>query len=391
MIKKLGKKALYILYLLSVSFLILEIIFRVWAFGFDMRGFYLSFGIYPDEIYWSELTSRIDESDYYGFDKSTGWAIKKNGVFRDSLYVSNSMGIRSDKEFSKQKKGSTIRIGLFGDSFIHSDDVYYEESLVHHLEKDFDKKGLDVEVLNFGVSGFGMSQAYLRYHNFGKDYDLDIVVFGFQIENFWRNLNVYRPNYYIYTGLPLVKPRFYPEGDSLKLIKVDDFDIEKLKKLPFNFKQSELAKYEYFTQNDSLSITHNRVLSWSFAYKAFSSLFIDSPKRHKEEIEDSEEGLEVMYFILKKFAGEAQKNGSEFIILELPDDDYMNSFIENGLSPHPSIIDSIANQFTFVETANMLSNYPIDKTYYHHHTDFGNQLISERLVSRLLQLGLVEN
>lgn len=389
--KNFSKSILYIIYLLTVSLFLLELIFRIWAFGFDMRGFYFTFGIYPDEIYWEKLTARINESDYYAFDNVTGWTIKKKGVFRDSLYVSNSIGIRSNKEFSESKQDSTIRIGMFGDSFTHSDDVYFNESLAFHLENDLSEEGINVEVLNFGVSGFDMTQAYLRYMNSGKNFDLDIVVFGLQIENFWRNLNVYRPNYYIYTGLPLVKPRFYPESDSMKLIEVTDFNTDKLKKLPFNFNKSELAEYEYFKQNDSLSITYNKVLGWSFVYKAFSSFFIESPERHHEEIENSSEGLEVMFFILSQFAMSAKENHSEFVILELPDDDYMNEFIETGASPHPIVMDSIANAFTFIRTSGMLSDYPTEETYYHHHTDFGNQLISELFVTKLFELEIIKN
>ncbi len=383
------KKAFYVFYLLFISLLIIEIVFRIWVYGFnDIRGFYINLGIYPDDAYWTELTSNIDESNYFSFDKETGWTIKKNGVFRDSLFVSNSDGIRADIDYEKFKEDSTVRIGLFGDSFTHSDGVYFDESLAYHLQEILIKNGIDAEVINFGVSGFGMDQAYIRYLNLGREYNLDIVVFGFQLENFWRNLNVYRPNYYLYTGLPFIKPKYYQSGDSLALMSVSSYNIDDLNELPFNFTDSELSEYEYFKDNRPLS--KNRFFGWSLTYKAFSAVFFDKPVRHTERIEESEEGLFVMFHILESFSNSVANENSEFVLLQLPNVDFMESFFLNDKRPHSLLIDSVSNMYNFIDTDSMLTEYPLEKTYNNHHTDFGNLKIAEQVFHDLIELRLIE-
>jgi|GEM_PF-4100095 len=285
--KYLVKKTFYLIYLFSICLILLESIFQLYIyFSGDVRGFYTFFEIQPDEKYWNDVTSNIENSEYFVLDENLGWAIKKNGLFRDSLYVSNSVGIRSNKEFAL-KKDSTLRIGLFGDSFIHSDDVYFEESLAYHLESNLLEYGFAVEVLNFGVSGYDMTQAYLRYENMGQNYDLDIVLFGFQIENFWRNLNVYRPNYYLYTGFPFVKPKLYHHNDSLKYIDISGIDPDYLKKLPLNFESSRLSQFEYFT--DTKLIVKNNFVSWSYVNKIIVSMLSEPNYTHGQRIEENTE------------------------------------------------------------------------------------------------------
>jgi len=76
------------------------------------------------------------------------------------------------------------------------------------------------EVLNFGVGGYGLDQAYLRYMHEGVHFQSDIVIIGFMSENIYRNLNVFRP---FYMGLNerkvYTKPRFSVEEGNLILFK----------------------------------------------------------------------------------------------------------------------------------------------------------------------------
>ncbi|GAB5407677.1 MAG: hypothetical protein BalsKO_00420 [Balneolaceae bacterium] len=385
--KYLVKKLLYLVYLFSICFILLESIFQLYIyFSGDTRGFYSFFEIQPDEKYWNDLTSSIDNSNYIILDENLGWTIKKNGVFRDSLYVSNSAGIRSNKEF-ELKKDSTFRIGLFGDSFIHSDDVYFEESLAYHLESNLVEKGFEVEVLNFGVSGYDMTQAYLRYKNLGENYDLDIVLFGFQIENFWRNLNVYRPNYYLYTGFPFVKPKLYHQNDSLKYIDISGIDLEYIKKLPLNFETSRLSQYEYFT--DTKLMSRNHFLSWSYVNKIVVALLSEPTSIRNLKIEDNAEGLMIMNRILGDFKSHTKENATEFLIVQLPNNELNDYYIEHRAHPNPTIINSISDQYLFIRTDSLLAQYPIEKTYNYHYTSFGNKIISNQIVSALVDKKLI--
>jgi hypothetical protein len=78
---------------------------------------------------------------------------------KDGLYVSNSAGIRSNREYNLIAPPGVTRIVAFGDSFTHGDEVPNQETWEYLLEQSRD----EVEVMNFGVQGYGADQAYLRY------------------------------------------------------------------------------------------------------------------------------------------------------------------------------------------------------------------------------------
>jgi hypothetical protein len=105
-------------------------------------------------------------------------------------------------------------ITSFGDSFLHCDDVEYDETWQSYLSDI-----LSADVYNFGNSGYGTDQAYLRYLDTAPRLKSEIVVLGVTPENINRIVNVYRPFYYSKTGIKLPKPRFVLEGGKLTLIE----------------------------------------------------------------------------------------------------------------------------------------------------------------------------
>ena len=79
--------------------------------------------------------------------------------------------------FPKQKSPNAVRIGIFGDSFIEGDEVAPGHEVPTMLQKKFDRAGLkNVEVINFGLGGRGVSHMYLLWDFIGKDYGLDYVI-----------------------------------------------------------------------------------------------------------------------------------------------------------------------------------------------------------------------
>ena len=142
-----------------------------------------------------------------------GWTIKPNG--RRGRYQANAAGLRANREYEAAPRGGGVRIAAFGDSFTHGDDVRNDETWTVALEVR--RPGL--EVMNFGVGGFGLDQAFLRYQHEGRGYKPAVVLIGFSTENIYRHVNTFRPFYMPKTGRPLAKPRFVIEGDRLVLVK----------------------------------------------------------------------------------------------------------------------------------------------------------------------------
>ena len=147
---------------------------------------------------------------------------KKNGTKK--LYRANSSGIRGDKEYTLVPPPGVRRILTFGDSYTHCDGVLNHETWQAIMES-YDS---NMEVINFGVGGYGTDQAYLRYLEEGRQYQSHIVLIGFMTENIKRNVNRYRPFYFPPTSMPLAKPRFIIKNGKLSLIpnpmqRLDDY------------------------------------------------------------------------------------------------------------------------------------------------------------------------
>jgi len=191
------------------------------------------------------------KNQYHKLDPLYGWSIKPNGIMHEGKISANAEGFRANRSYSNKKPVNTLRILSFGDSFTHSDGVSNGLTWQDYLEEN-----KNVEALNFGVSGWGLDQAYLRFINEGLKYEADVVLIGFLSENIYRNKLVYWPFYINYlkrTPLSLIlpKPRFKIEHDQLVLIEQPLKNLEDLKK--FRAKPEEylplLGKNDYFYQN----------------------------------------------------------------------------------------------------------------------------------------------
>ena len=187
------------------------------------------------------------------YDPLLGWTSAASMVSEDSLYYYNSLGVRVpalDKDYPFSISKDTFRIVLIGNSFTHSDEVPYEKSWPFFLEETLNRANFKVQAINLGVSGYGMDQAYLRWKTFGKKFSPDLVIFGLQMENVRRNVNLIRPVYHPSTDMVLSKPRFILENDSLHLINIPPVKPEKIPNILADFEQWHLSKHEYFYNAD---------------------------------------------------------------------------------------------------------------------------------------------
>ena len=111
----------------------------------------------------------------------------------------------------------TLRIGIFGCSFVMGSEAAPGQDFPSHLQRLFDADGkTKVEVANFGVGAFGVQQSYLLWQYLAGDFDLDFTIYdlyGFHRlrDNTFIMLNtVYAP----------VHARYVLDGEGLRLIEV---------------------------------------------------------------------------------------------------------------------------------------------------------------------------
>jgi hypothetical protein len=132
----------------------------------------------------------IDEVEGYEvYSPTLGWTIGRNKVSKHGLYRSNADGFRADREYTKEKPPGKIRVLCFGDSYTHGDEVGNQETWEHYAEQ----AAPDMEFLNFGVPGYGMAQAYLRYTEVSRSFATDYVIIGCMTDDLRRTVNVYYP------------------------------------------------------------------------------------------------------------------------------------------------------------------------------------------------------
>jgi hypothetical protein len=88
----------------------------------------------------------------------------------------NSKGIRSDREIPYEKPPGVQRIVVLGDSFGMGYEVSLEDSFTVRMEQALRKHGVNAEVVNLSVSGYGNSEELMMLQNEGLKYHPDLVL-----------------------------------------------------------------------------------------------------------------------------------------------------------------------------------------------------------------------
>jgi len=141
------------------------------------------------------------------FDAFLGWRYRAG--YKDPRNEMNQQGLRSTRAYAPTPSPGVLRIAAFGDSFVYGNEVANAESWPFLIEEMFPR----LEVLNYGVGGYGTDQAYLRFLMEGAALAPDIVLIGFAPVDLARTVNVYR-RFLSNLELPLIKPRFVLDRDG---------------------------------------------------------------------------------------------------------------------------------------------------------------------------------
>ncbi|HLD10919.1 MAG TPA: SGNH/GDSL hydrolase family protein [Candidatus Nanoarchaeia archaeon] len=196
-IKKLGINIFISLITIIIVFLIIELFLRVF---------------YPQplnpEFYPTDTLKSFAE-----YDKILGWGLRSNAegyLFSNEykiLVKNNEQGLRMDRNISLEK--SKYRIAFMGDSFIFGHGVNTKERVSELIERELS----NLEVINFGVSGYGTDQYYLQLQNNVLNFKPDMVIIAFYVNDLEDVGENIRYNY--------PKPLFrLNENDSLELTNI---------------------------------------------------------------------------------------------------------------------------------------------------------------------------
>jgi hypothetical protein len=140
-----------------------------------------------------------------------GWNVKEH----DNFVRINSRGLR-DREHDLQRPVDTIRVAVIGDSVTEAMEISLESAYFERMERElntmFSRYGRKVEVIAFGVGGYGLGPQYLTMKEQIWQYDPQIVLVVPTIDGL-----VLRSSRRLYPGDPVGAPFFDLRSGKLQL------------------------------------------------------------------------------------------------------------------------------------------------------------------------------
>lgn len=288
-----------------------------------------------------------DDSSYLTYDPEVGWRPRGGGRSADGLYVVNSAGVRSDREYPLTPPAGRLRIAIFGDSYTHGDQVTYPRTWGRQLEALLRARDIDAEVLNFGVGAYGMDQAYLRWRSQGRDYSPAVVVFGFTPIDIPRNLKIFRILHSRRTDIPFSKPRFVLENGGLRLVNSPTVPVERIVETLRDFATSPLAAHDDFYEPAKYADRW-----WLRSRLAALALYVLEPRdRRSESCRDlDEEPARLTLAILDRFARDVEADGGRFLVAHLPPEAALRDHRRDGRFCYQDLLDEIARRHALIRT-----------------------------------------
>ncbi|MBI5065674.1 SGNH/GDSL hydrolase family protein [Candidatus Woesearchaeota archaeon] len=141
------------------------------------------------KIYLPQKLSITGGEDLHFPHNTLGWFTKPNlstQIVGENLYLTNikhnSLGLRSDRELGEKTKK---RILLFGDSFIYGLGLDWNETLDYFFQKEL---GENFQVINAGVTGYGMLQEYLLFKELYDKINPDLIIIAIYSNDFKDNI-----------------------------------------------------------------------------------------------------------------------------------------------------------------------------------------------------------
>lgn len=143
---------------------------------------------------------------------------KRYQLDREFVIQTNSLGFRSNYEYSPKKKDGRFRIIAVGDSYLAGDGISNDKRFGDILERE-----TNIEFINLGLPGSGNDQQLLILENIVNNWEFDALLIAPYLHDIYRNLadyswvvQNYDPSSPEYSNC-IRKPYFQLENGNLKL------------------------------------------------------------------------------------------------------------------------------------------------------------------------------
>lgn len=254
------------------------------------------------------------------FDARLGWRYRPG--YRDAEDAINRQGLRSLHDYAPIAPPGTLRIAAFGDSFVYGHEVALADSWPALMEASDG----DLEVLNYGVGGYGTDQALLRYRAEGARLRPDLVLIGFSPICLRRNVNVYL-RFLHNRNAVATKPRFVVRSDG-ELGYLENPVARLSEWRGFLEEPDRVRRFGVHDHWYRRSIYENALYDRLASARLLTMLWVRLDDRYfrRDRLErdgvfnDESDAFAVTVAILRTFAREVERDGSEASVLILPDE-----------------------------------------------------------------------
>jgi hypothetical protein len=320
----------------------------------------------------------------------------------------NSVGIRSDREYSLRKPAGVQRILVFGDS--QSDGLYQSNS--KRFTELIEGRNPGLEVINFSLPGSGTDQQLLTFEEVGDEYERDVVVLFVFLMNIRRNLNWSVPSLNVETGRVIIrpKPRFVLET------REDGSEVLELRNVPIpppgeQLKANGLEDPELLSKPISPVVRGVREirkmlspvrLTKNFVYPTLRRLHLDpfpllgrlGYDAFPEYSDPNSEEWRLMAAILRRFA--KATGDTPFVIAPLFNSSYMRFSVGRNYwdrfrsladGEKTFVIDLLPHFLKLGDRAIKCFFEPQDS----HMSDLGHEVMANAVEAELGELGLISN
>jgi hypothetical protein len=326
-----------------------------------------------------ETLAHLQEgTSFLAYDSGLGWAPRPGARSPDGMSRVDLGGIRSDGETPLAPRPGVLRIAIFGDSFTFGDEVRQDETWGAALERALAARGVAAEVLNFGVNAYGMDQAYLRWRACGQSYHPAVVLLGFQPEDVLRNLNVFRPLYFMGSEVPLSKPRFIVRDGALTTVNVPAILPDRMLGALAAIAAEPLLEHErFFTAFEHRWWMRNKTAA------LVATLLADvwtSPFHLDDEAHD------LAKRIVAAFAHDVHAPGAAFLIVHLPRREDLATLHASGALWYGDLLRELDQRHTVAHPETAITR--LDDSMFAprgHYAPALNRLVGEALVEPVLR------
>ena len=334
------------------SFLVVEILFRIYLFGLGGHPFKIQ--NWAIDGIWNINKSPVELNYELGWIPKIGFSTYNKPTH--SITINNDK-LRSNNQENSKKASEKVML-FSGDSFTFGDGVNDNETFPSIFESISNK-----EVLNAGVPAYGIDQMFLRSLNLLQKFPISDLFFCFIPDDINRCNNS--------TFHKVRKPYYNLEKNSIKLVPIAIEDFEKIS--DFNI--------SLFHKIAGFSIIIDKIMRITFPEFWSYSVQLSKKKEHTN-------GPEISTVLIDSLKKECVKNNINFYVIPLAHQRYSNNHKKNLKFVLDTIDENIKiiNVFDQLETirnedSDLFESYFLKNNY--HYSKLGNEYVARYIYNEM--------